>query len=199
MVKMRILFLFGVRRYHVYYRIFSTIPGFYPLDATSILPVVTIKMSPDISRCPLWEKGENSPVENYCRRLLAYTILEWKVNVWDSRSLVFCPQQWLFLTIFTLVQHLALFLCLIPLSAKVPTLYLSQNFLLSFHSCLTALSYFLFSDLSFFFPPIILSANLFFLILDLKSDIRQEYSTAFLKNSHWYSLFSIVISVLTII
>lgn len=75
MVKVRILFLFGVRRYRVYYRIFSTIPGFYPLDATSILPGVTIKMSPDISRCPLWEEGENSPVENYCRRLL--TILSY--------------------------------------------------------------------------------------------------------------------------
>lgn len=47
----------------VYGRMFSSVPGLYPLWTGSILPVVTTKISSNFVKCPLWAKL--CPLENH--------------------------------------------------------------------------------------------------------------------------------------
>lgn len=46
------------------HRIFSVIPGLYPLDTSSSPPIETIKVSPKVARCP-WEQNPSLLIENH--------------------------------------------------------------------------------------------------------------------------------------
>lgn len=48
-------------------RIFSSIPGLYPLYDNSKPSVVTTEMAPDIAKC-LLDRAMSSPGENHCFR-----------------------------------------------------------------------------------------------------------------------------------
>ena len=57
-----------IERRKMHWKMFSNIPGLYPLDDSDISKLWQSKMSPDISRCP--RKGKITPVENHCSRAL---------------------------------------------------------------------------------------------------------------------------------
>lgn len=51
----------------VHCRIFSSIPGLYPLYVSSTHPlfIVTTKIDPDFAKCSLWSKISPHPIDNH--------------------------------------------------------------------------------------------------------------------------------------